>query len=105
MSSNKPFAQPADYPIAFHAAIANGAGLLYNRDLPWSTLVAAKRFRQLLALIRAAGPAHPLHRNASHRWTVKPEGLALTVSINLPKAPRSLAVSALLIGRVTDGGQ
>lgn len=105
MSSNTPFAQPGDYPVGFHAAVANGAGLFYIRDLPWSTLHSAKRFRQLLALIRKAGPAHPLYQNASHRWTVRPEGNALTVSLNVPKAPRSLSISSMLVERGLSDGQ
>lgn len=87
---------PADaYPQAFHAAIASGGAVLYAADLPWTPLTAAKRFRQLLALLRKQ-PGHRLYPQAKCRWRVEPSPRALVVTLQRPdQRPARLGVALI----------
>lgn len=71
----------ADYPHAFHSALAAGGAVLYAADLPWTPISAAKRFRLFLALIRRS-PGHPLREQARKRWRVQPGPEALVLGVS-----------------------
>lgn len=97
MSSNKPFAAADAYPAAFLAAIQNGSGVIYAKDLPWSTIVSAKRFRQCITLVRR-DKLHPLSEVAAgSRWSVRPTPLALIISGRAIGAANPPMPSAVLI--------
>jgi hypothetical protein len=102
MSGNRPFAQVSAYPAGFLAAIQNGGGVFYAADLPWTPTTSAKRFRQLLALLRKQ-PGHPACANAGHRWRVEVTAKALVTSMNqrgVPAAyPHGLLIEAALEGQ------
>lgn len=101
MTSNSPFAQAASYPAGFITAIQNGGAVFYAGDLPWTPIMSAKRFRQLLALLRK-DPGHPAHVNAKHRWRVEATSRALVTSMKqsgVPAAyPHAILVEAALEG-------
>ena len=77
----KPFPRPESYPPAFLRAVEAGAGVFPAGDIPWAPISAAKRFRQMLALLRKH-PAHPAYPNSKARWSVKPTRLGLEVHIS-----------------------
>jgi hypothetical protein len=99
MTSNQPFPQVASYPAGFLSAVQNGGGVFYAAHLPWTPHTAAKRFRQLLALLRQS-PGHPAHANAAHRWRVEATPRALVTSMQqrgVPAAyPHALLIEAAL---------
>lgn len=102
MTSNFPFPLDA-YPQAFHAAIASGGAVLYAADLPWTPITSAKRFRQLLALLRKQ-PHHPLHPNSKARWRVEPSPRALVVTLQKPEQ-RATRLGVALIDSAMGAGK
>jgi hypothetical protein len=95
MGANRTEASPEAYPAAFQAALRNGGAVLYARDLPWSPLSTAKRFRLYLALLRApAYRNHPLHGVACGRWSTRIVGDGLVISG--PKLPDGPDVGAII---------
>lgn len=95
MGQNRTLPSPEAYPSAFLSVIANGAGVLYVEDLPWTTISAAKRFRLLLALLKSL-PQHPLHQMAMRRWSVHYSSRALECTATMGKGAIPSLTGALI---------
>ena len=70
---------PDAYPVAFHAVLRAGGGVLEAVNLPWTTKSARVRFYHFLEALRESS-GHPLKVAARLEWSVVATPLTLVIS-------------------------